>query len=618
MDQHDLTGEVMVAGGGMAGVCCALAAARCGAQVVLVHDRPVLGGNASSEVRMHIVGADASGGRGQELATEAREGGLIEEIRLECSVRNPQRSASMLDLVLYDLCRAEPNLELLLNTSVVDVEMAAGRLVSARALRPSTEDEFRITADVFCDCTGDGGLGAAAGAPFRRGRESREEYAEPLAEETADTLSLGSTLLFTARRHDRPMPFQAPPWARVFTEDDLRLRSHAQAGVDRGLEYGYWWVEWGGTLDTIKDNEAIRDELLAIMLGVWDHIKNGGDHGAEHWALDWFGFLPGKRESRRFIGQHVLCEADVLESRRQPDAIAYGGWPVDRHPPEGIDAPHLAPASGPLPPHLYDIPLRSCVSATVPNLLFAGRNLSATHIGFASIRVMATCAAVGQGVGTAAAYCAAHGVDPATIAGDEAAVGAIQQRLLRDDAYLIGVRNNDFFDLAKRAEITASSAQADGPALNVVTGFTRADSGPKGAPAGRAVPGTGRWMSDPAVGLPAWLELRWSDPIEVAQVQLVFDTGLHRVLTLTQSDDYAARMQWGRAQPETVADYEIALDVGGDEWSPVVSVTGNYQRRRVHDLMPCAGVRALRLMVTGTNGLDHARVCEVRVYARGL
>jgi len=404
----------------------------------------------------------------------------------------------------------------------------------------------------------------------------------------------------------------------VFSEDDLRLRSHAQAGVDRGLEYGYWWVEWGGTLDTIKDNETIRDELLAIMLGVWDHIKNGGDHGAEYWALDWFGFLPGKRESRRFIGQHVLCEADVLESRPQPDAIAYGGWPVDRHPPQGIDAPHLVPAAGPLPAHLYDIPLRSCVSATVPNLMFAGRNLSATHVGFASIRVMATCAVVGQGVGTAAAYCAAHGVDPAGIAVDEEAIAAVQQRLLRDDAYLIGVRNNDYFDLAKRAEITASSAQAEGPALNVVTGFTRADSGPKGAPPARAVPGTGRWMSDPAAGLPAWLELRWSDPIEVAQVQLIFDTGLHRVLTLTQSDDYAARMQWGRPQPETVADYQIALSFGGNEWEPVVSETGNHQRRRVHDLMPCGGVRALRLTVTGTNGLDHARVCEVRVYARGL
>ncbi|MEZ4612859.1 MAG: hypothetical protein R2838_21885 [Caldilineaceae bacterium] len=117
-----------------------------------------------------------------------------------------------------------------------------------------------------------------------------------MAVPTADGKTLGSTLLFQARDMGRPMPFTPPPWARTFSEDDLRYRPHGQAGIDRGLEYGYWWVEWGGELNTIKDNETIRDELLAIILGVWDHIKNGGDHGAENWALDWFSFLPGKRK----------------------------------------------------------------------------------------------------------------------------------------------------------------------------------------------------------------------------------------------------------------------------------------------------------------------------------
>ena len=302
LQEHELSCDILVAGGGPAGVPCALAAARGGAQVILCQDRPVLGGNASSEVRMHIVGADASGNRGRDnaLQTETREGGIIEEVRLETAVHNIQRSSSMLDLILYDLCRAEPNLTLMLNTRVTAAEKQGERITHAVAERQSTEDRFRIAAEVFVDCTGDGQLGLSAGAPFCHGRESRDEFGETLAADEADGKTLGSTLLFQARRFEHPVSFTAPTWARTFTEDDLKLRPHGTAGIDRGLEYGYWWVEWGGTLDTIKDNESIRDELLAIMLGIWDHIKNGGDHGADNWVLDWFGFLPGKRESRRF------------------------------------------------------------------------------------------------------------------------------------------------------------------------------------------------------------------------------------------------------------------------------------------------------------------------------
>ena len=611
IQQHELECDVLVAGGGPAGVPCALAAARGGARVILCQDRSVLGGNASSEVRMHIVGADASGQRGEPLATEIREGGIIEEIRLETTVHNPQRSASMLDLILYEKCRAEPNLTLMLNTRVVDVELADGVISHALADRQSTEDQFRIAARVFVDCTGDGQLGAAAGAAFRHGRESASEYDEDMAQDTADAKTLGSTLLFQARDMGRPMAFTAPPWARSFNEQDLRHRPHGQAGIDRGLEYGYWWIEWGGELDTVKDDETIRDELLAIILGVWDHIKNGGDHGAQNWALDWFSFLPGKRESRRFVGQYVLRQADLTESRRQHDAIAYGGWSIDTHPPEGIDAPHLKPCDQPMTPYIYDIPLRSCVTDNPANLMFAGRNISASHIAFASTRVMATCAVIGQGVGTAAAYAAVHDQLPSSLTSDDAAVYAIQQQLLRDDAYLIGQSNDDSYDLAPLAKIAASSAQADGCAANVISGQTRAVHGEKGAPPDRARPGTHRWMSDPAAGLPAWLELAWPASVQPATVQLVFDTGMSRPLTLTHSDAYAERMEWGQAQSETVRDYSIEGHVGG-AWIRLVEVTGNYQRRRVHEVSQ--EIDAMRVTVTATNGLDHARICEVRVY----
>src|SRR5699024_8317985 len=158
---QNLKCDIFVAGGGPAGLTAALAAARNGAKTILCQDRPVLGGNASSEVRMHIVGADCSGKRGEELSVEARESGIIEEIRLEACVQNPQRSPSVFDIILYDKCRSESNLTLMLNTRVYDSIVEDDRITHALARRESTEEEFKIKADVFLDCTGDGVLGVS-------------------------------------------------------------------------------------------------------------------------------------------------------------------------------------------------------------------------------------------------------------------------------------------------------------------------------------------------------------------------------------------------------------------------------------------------------------------------
>ena len=621
---HELDCDVLVAGGGAAGVPCALSAARCGANVILVHDRPVLGGNASSEVRMHIVGANGTGrfDRGIELQTEAREGGLIEEIRLENCVRNPQRSASMFDLILYEKCRAEPNLTLLLNTTVVGVQMHDGgrEIEFAVAERQSTEDRFHIRARTFVDCTGDGRLAFEAGASFLRGREDREQFGESLAQSESDSFQLGSTILVTARKHDRPMPYLAPDWVRTFTEDDLRLRLYAVPGEEEPThEYGYWWAEWGGMLDTVKENEAIRDELLAITLGIWNHIKNGppgtpaGDDpfDASHWALEWIGFLPGKRESRRFLGQHVLTQQDLESSRPFADAIAYGGWSLDLHPPEGIDATDEQPCEQHELPHLYDVPLRSCVSRDVENLMFAGRNVSATHVAFASTRVMATCAVVGQGVGTAAALALEHGIIAEEIPSNRSLVKQIQQRLLQDDAFLIGHRNEASDDVAQQALISASSHQVDAEPTNVVSGQTRSVHGQRGVAADRTEAGLHRWMAAPGE-LPAWIQFDWDTPRSLQRIQLVFDTGLHRHLTLSHHDGYSSKMVWGRPQPETVSDYAVQV-ADGDEWRTVCEVAGNYQRVRRHVLPEGTKSVSLRILCAKTNGLDHARLMEVRI-----
>ena len=281
-----LEADFVVAGGGMAGVCAAIAAARHGARVILVQDRPVLGGNASSEVRMTVSGADVSGSR-----PNARETGILEELRLEDAARNPGRCAQMWDLLLWEYVTREPNITLLLNTHVDGAIMAApDRIGALTASRPSTEERFTISASLFADCTGDGRLGADAGADYRMGREARSEYGERSAPEQADRLTLGSSILFQARKHDRPMPFRAPAWIAHFSEEQLAHRAHVP------FSYGFWWVEWGGELDTIRDGERIRDELYKAALGIWDHIKNGGEHGAENWALEWIGMLPGKRD----------------------------------------------------------------------------------------------------------------------------------------------------------------------------------------------------------------------------------------------------------------------------------------------------------------------------------
>ena len=527
----------------------------------------------------------------------------------------------MMDLGIYDLCRQEPNLTLMLNTMVTSADVKGGQIQKVVAERLSSNDRFEIAANIFVDCTGDGTLGFAAGANYSMGREAQAEYSESLAPETADRKTLGSTLLFQARQHPGPMPFSPPTWARKFSAESLKYRPFGQPGSDLNLEYGFWWLEWGGELDTIKDNEVIRDELLAALMGVWDFIKNQSDVDAENWALEWCGFLPGKRESRRLHGLHMLSEQDLMQSRAFPDSIATGGWPIDTHPPGGIDAIDEPPCTQSPLPYLFDIPLSSCLSKDFENLMYAGRNLSATHIAFASTRVMATCSAVGQGVGTAAAYAIKKEKDPQSLPSDADATFRIRQQLLRDDAMLLGCQNEDPRDLAPKATVTASSEQPEGPATAIIDGWTRSlrspsvdrSKSPIGAPPDRFPEATHRWMSDPALGLPAWIALSWNKPIIIGIVALVFDTGMHRLLTLSMADGYTGRMLWGRPQPETIRDYAIEANVGG-QWITVHSEQSNYQRKQVHPFIKPIETSSIRVHIFNTNGIDHARLFEVRIY----
>ncbi|MHA6480994.1 FAD-dependent oxidoreductase [Paenibacillus sp. strain BS8-2] len=595
--------DILVAGGGISGVAAAVAAARNGAKVILCQDRSVLGGNASSEIRMHIVGA-AHSKRGSELATEAREGGIIEEILLENAIRNPQRSASMFDLILYEICKTESNLSLMLNTTVTGAQMDANRIVSVRAVRESTEHIFDIFAGIFIDCTGDGRLGKEAGAWFTTGREGKRQYGESHATEEGDAYRLGSSLLFTARDMGKPMAYIPPPWAKRYTEEDLKFRNHDS------WEYGYWWVEFGGMMDTIADNERIRDELLAIMLGVWDHIKNSGHHPASsNWALDWFGFLPGKRESRRFVGRHLLTQSDLEEAVDFEDVLAYGGWPMDMHPPQGIEAREMEPCSQPVTNYVYGIPARALASANVDNLMFAGRNISATHIAFSSTRVMATCGVMGQGAGTFAALAICKGLSVSEALANPDFLRATQQTLIKQDAFLPGVKAAS--NAASGATVRASTEQPGGEATQVLDGYTRSMHGPRGVKPGLTEPGAHRWMSRPEDRSP-WIELEWETPVSLHEVMVVLDTGMHRRLTLTYENHLYRQQVWG-AQPETLKAFRVIAycNDNPDLGIEVAHVKDNYKRQLTFPV-DLAGVCRLRIDNIETNGLDHARVFEIR------
>ncbi|WP_116952396.1 FAD-dependent oxidoreductase [Jiangella endophytica] len=460
MREQQVRHDVTVVGGGLAGVCAAIAAARLGRSVALINNRPVLGGNSSSEIRVWVVGATAHGRN-----HHARETGIMGELFVENQYRNPEGNAYYWDAVVLDAVRAEPNISLYLNTDVREVAASgspeARRVESATGWTMGSELLTTFTGPVFLDCTGDGLVGALAGASFRLGREARSEYDEPWAPEVADDITLGSTLLFYSKDAGEPVRFVPPDFTKDITATSIPARRIIRA-EDNGC--AYWWIEFGGELDTVHDNEAIRDELWAVVYGIWDHIKNSGAYDADTLTLEWVGAVPGKREYRRFIGDYVLTQHDVLGQTEFDDRVAFGGWSIDLHPPGGMYAQEEG-AKQRYADGIYHIPYRILYSKNVTNLLLAGRNVSASHVAFGTTRVQATTAVMGEAAGTAAALSVAGGVPPRSVD-----VGELQRTLLRQDASIVGLPLVDAADLAGAATVTASGALAS---LEVEDGSAR-------------------------------------------------------------------------------------------------------------------------------------------------
>ncbi len=561
MKTINYTTELCVVGGGLAGICTAIAAARHGTKVVFIQDRPVLGGNSSSEIRMWVCGAHGK---------DNRETGIMEELILENLYSNPGLKFPLWDLTLFAKVKAEPNITLLLNSSVLDAEMEGNRIRSVKAWQSNAETFHIVSATWFADCSGDSILAPLSGAEYRYGREAKSEFDERIPPDVADKKTMGMSCLFQIRETDHPVPFTPPEWAYCYkTNDDLPYREHH-------LRTNFWWIEIGGEWDCIHDTDKCRDELLKICMGVWDHVKNQDDHGADNWELEWIGFLPGKRESRRYVGEYTVTQNDVEAEGRFDDLVAYAGWTMDDHFPEGFYYKDGYPTIFHPAPQPWGLPLRAMISRNIENLVFAGRNISVTHAALSSSRVMATCAILGQALGTAVALSVQSNTDIRRLD-----IAALQAMLMEDDCYLPW----------HTREVSSLSLAADCSAPVVRNGIDRGEENV--------------WVG--AIG--DSITYTFDKDTELQGIRLVFDSDLNR-----KDHNMPCRYPLVEEQyklPATlVRDFDlVGINQAGEHFS--ISVTNN--RRRLVKLSFHMTVKELRLIPRSTYGDSTARVFDFEV-----
>ena len=604
--------DIVVVGGGMAGLCAAISAARHGANVALVHARPVLGGNASSEIRIHISGADQS-----LRQTDYAESGLLYELMLENKSRNDTFNYSIWDMVLFEAAKNEKNLTVYLNCPMFDCSVDGDIITSISCFQETTELTLKIFAPLFVDATGNGTLGYFAGADYTQGSESNKEYGEPHAPDQPNNERMGNTILMKAVDTGHPVKYEPPAFAKKLTEHQLRYRVHSKTmKVDASMapdpeewlrlsacscaavDYGYWWLElMGDGDDIIPDYEKIRDDLMAYAYGLWDHIKNGGQHGAENFALEWVGALPGMRESRRLLGDYVLNECDILEHRQFDDAVAYGGWCVDLHAPHGLLDFDVLPSDCHHFTGVYTIPYRSYYSRNIRNLFLAGRDISTSKLGLASTRILGCCAVGGQAVGTAAALCVKYNVLPRELAPH---IPEVQQLILKDDGFLPNILNQDEKDFARKATFTASSAKPNGAPQNVVNGVSR-----------KLGDETNAWISNGLSTDGETLCMKLDAPHIISELRLTFDSNFAYPIRVTMSANRQAQQRIG-VPPELVKDYTITAFRNGKAVY-TKEIKDNHQRHNVVAIPPTE-CDAIEFRFTATNGAADVTVYEIRAY----
>lgn len=587
--------EIVVCGGGLSGVCAAVAAARHGSKVILIQDRPMLGGNTSSEMRMGIVGVKEN---------QCQEAGIIEEMQCRNFYYNPLQRYTLWDDIIYSTVVEEPNIKLFLNTTVEDVVMDGERIAAVKCWNSNNYTHYKISGKLFLDCTGDGIL-RLSGAKFRRGTEAKTDYNESyLSSESASSNTMGNSILMQLRKTTEHHPFVAPDWAYHFTPDDFNYETPKSTIPGQKFNYkivwrandnNFWWVESSGVkFDSIFDANDIQFELKKIAYGVWEYMKTYVKE-CEGYDLDWMGAIPGKRESTRYVGPYTLVQDDVVSGGHFDDVIAYGGWTLDDHNPNGFMNPGLASIEYSVPQG-FGIPFRCLYSVNVPNLMFAGRDISATHMAFSATRVMATCALIGQAAGTAANMIIEKNTTPAGIS--ENYIAELQDRLEQDDCMLP-------YRWRKVSALTASATTAEANEV-LRNGIDREwDGADNGA---YAAPGEVN------------LAYTWAKPVTVSSVRLIFDSDfkvrgkrMRKLEATTERVPMPSEMARDfkvqvRIPAKTAKARRLqAKDPAAGEWVTVATVSNNFRRlyKVSFDQMQADGVR---IVVDKTWGAEKAHI----------
>jgi len=612
--------DVVVVGGGPAGIGATLAAARHGCTVALIQDRPLLGGNSSSEIEvppMGYIGAPPD---------RVNVSGIAKEIFPKQGWHNFADSK-----MIENIVRAEKNVSLFLNTRATGVRMIdTQRIQSVVALNVHTGQRMQFAAPRFIDCTGHGWIGYYAGAEYRMGQEARSEFGETLAPVKPGKRTMGNSLYKAVfKDHRQParnppvpgtllkyddrekvkivgdrvhstfqggVPFECPDWAYQWKKNSdfegrgthVRTRAIVRPGnfdapsrgkgrnpdddVNGAISHA-WWIEYGGMLNTIDDAEKIRDELFRISIGLWNYAKNHNPKTIEknkYRELVWLNYVPGVRESRRLVGDYIMSQQDYDQQTIHADTVAFTDWGSDVHHPEGFwvegnDCIHVYGG------RRTSIPYRTLYSKNIENLFMAGRCHSATHIALGGTRVMRPMCATGQAAGTAAAIARKYSVTPRGVYANH--VEELQQSLLKDGCYLMGVKNNDGNDLALDAVASASSEAASAVAGNVNNGWNRVVGNNRNA-----------WTPDPTAAGPQWVQLQLPGAVEVDTVHVTFEKACT-----------ASRVQV----------------LQSDEWRTVAEIESDAARRTVRRFAPVKTDK-LRLLFEKSSQLN--AVCEMRMY----
>lgn len=430
--------DFVVAGGGVAGMCAAVAAARKGLKVALIHDRPVLGGNNSSEVRVHLGGSI-------ECGPYPNLGNMIKEFG-HTKKGNAKAAENYEDGKKMSFVGDEENISLFLNCHVTDVEMKDGRIVALLARDIETGELMRFSAPLFSDCTGDAAVGFLAGAEWRSGRESIDQTGEPGAVEVPDNQVLGASVQWNSKDMGQESPFPVFEYGKVFSEESVQKVTH-----------GEWTWETGMLHDQVLEAERVRDHGLLVVYSNWSYLKNRSSVRNEYdsRALDWVAYVAGKRESRRLLGDIVLNQNDIMNEVPYDDGTCATSWTIDLHYPD--------PANTAFFPgeefkavctqqyiEIYPIPYRCFYSRNIPNLFMAGRNISVTHVALGTVRVMRTTAMMGEVVGLAAAVCHENSCMPRDVY-----TSYLEQlkENLRAGAGKQGLENNQKFNVGRKEHL---------------------------------------------------------------------------------------------------------------------------------------------------------------------